>query len=148
MKDRFKIMGIARIRRIRKSDGKILDEEIIKNTVVADGKERVARLINGNSSTYFDYIAIGTGVTGALVTDTELETEVTNSLATLTYEADYKAVLSKTFTFSSGDAYEITEAGVFDDGSSGATMFDRFTFSSKSVDADTDLEVKITITVS
>ena len=81
-----------------------------------------------------------------------LETEVSRAQADNSggsYEANYKCIFEKTFTFGSGESYSITEAGVFDGATeTGSTMLDRFTFTSKSVDSDTDLYIKVTITVS
>ena len=129
--------------------GNFLTYEKGNNTIVNNGKERVAKLLNNVSSTYFRAIAIGTGTTGATSADTSLETEYTRATATLAYEADYKATFAKTFEFGSGVSENITEAGVFDSATvSGSTMLDRFTFSAKAVSATVDLYVKITITVS
>ena len=147
MKERLVMRGDAVIERRRK-DGSLIDKEEIKNLIVNTGKERVAKLLNGVSSTYFRAIAIGTGTTAPVAGDMELESEIARALASLSYEANYKAVFEKTFEFGSGEAYDITEVGIFDsDTVSGSTMYDRLTFSAKSVDSDTDLYVKITITM-
>lgn len=145
----FRLIENWNIKTVDKLTGKILQEEDKCNLIVNDGLERVAKLLNGVSSTYFRAIAIGTGTTGATNGDTELETEYTRTLATLSYEANYKAKFSKTFEFGSGVAEDITEAGIFDsDTASGSTMLARVTFSAKSVSADVDLIVTATITVS
>ena len=137
------------IKTVDKLTGKILQEEDKCNLIVNDGLERVAKLLNGVSSTYFRAIAIGTGTTGAINSDTSLETEYTRALAILSYEADYKAKFSKTFEFGSGVAEDITEAGLFDSATvSGSIMLARTTFSAKSVSADVDLIITATITVS
>jgi ribosomal protein S17 len=147
MNDKLMLRGNAIIER-RKKDGTVIDREIIKNLIVNVGKERVAKLINKISATGFDAIAIGTGTNSAQASDTTLQTETTRASATKSYVANYKAVFEKTFEFGSGEDYDITEAGIFDSAvASGSTMLDRFTFTAKSVDADTDLYVKITITV-
>jgi len=149
MKEGLFIKGEALIQRVR--DGKIIDSEHIKNLVVNTGKERVAKLIGGISSTTFDSIGIGTGTTAPSASDTSLETEAKRlacDSGSPAYEADYKVTFEKTFTFGSAESYAITEAGVFDGVGSGATMLDRLTFTAKNVDSDTDLYVKITITVS
>jgi len=130
----------------RRKDGTVIDREVLSNLIVNAGKEFVAKLLNGVSTNFFDYIAIGEGTTSAVVGDTTLETEQERELASLSYEASYKALFEKTFTFGSGVSYAITEAGVFDASSSG-NMLDRFVFSAKNVDAETDLYVKVTITV-
>jgi len=146
----LKLTGTVVIER-RKKNGKVIDRQNLKNLIVNSGKEHVAKLIGGLVSglNEFQSIAIGTGTTSATATDTSLETEVTRALASKSYEASYKAVFEKTFSFNSGESYNITEAGLFDSNTeSGSTMLDRFVFTAKEVDADTDLYIKITITVS
>lgn len=147
MKDTLKLKGNVIIER-RRGDGTVIDRLELKNLIVNTGKERVAKLLNNVSATYFRAIAIGTGVTAPVVGNTTLGTEITRALATLSYEASYKAVFEKTFQFSSGESYSITEAGLFDNATAGGAMLNRFTFPARAVDADTDLYVKITITVS
>ena len=148
----LKIRGDYHIKVIDNYTGKVLDEEKGGNLIVNTGLERIAKLINGVSSTDFSYIAIGTGTTAPTSTDTSLETEVTRAIADGaggSYEANYKAIFEKTFSFGSGESYAITEAGISDSAAaSGETLLDRFTFSNKNVDVDTSLYVKITITVS
>lgn len=133
---------------LRKKDGTVVDKWEKDNLVVSTGKERVARLIGGLSAVFFNGIAIGTGTTAAVIGDTELETEIKRATATIAYEASNKCTFEHTFTFTSAEAYNITEAGLFDDDSAGGTMLDRFVFAAKAVDWDTDLYVKVTITVS
>lgn len=144
----FKLTGKWKIQTVDKFTGKILQEEEKCNTIVNNGLERVAKLLNGISSTYLRAIAIGTGTTSPTNSDTELETEYTRALGTLTYEADYKAKFTKTFEFGSGVEEDITEAGIFDSVTvSGSTMFSRVTFSAKSVSADVDLIITAIYTV-
>ena len=148
MNEKFKIIGFWKIKTVDKKTGKVLQEEEKYNTIVNNGLERVAKLLNGVSSTYFRAIGIGTGTTGATTSDTTLETEYTRATATLAYEADYKATFSKTFEFGSGVEEDITEAGVFDSATvSGSTMFNRTTFTAKSVTSSIDLIITCTITI-
>ena len=142
----FKIIENWEIKRVNRFTGEIIDVEEKCNTIVDNGLERAANcLISG---TYFRAIGIGTGTTGATNSDTTLETEYTRSLATLAYEADYKATFSKTFEFGSGVSEDITEAGIFDsDTVSGSTMLARTTFASKAISASIDLITTATITV-
>lgn len=144
----FRFIENWTITRVNNLTGKILDTEDICNTIVNSGLERVAKLLNNESSTYFRALAIGTGVTGVQNTDVALETEYTRALATLSYEADYKAKFTKTFEFGSGESEDITEAGIFDDATeSGSVMLARTTFSAKSISSTIDLIVTATITV-
>ena len=145
----FQLIENWEIKTVDRHTGKILQREEKCNTIVNNGLERVAKLLNGVNSTYFRAIGIGTGTTSATISDTTLETEYTRSLATLAYEASYKATFTKTFEFASGVSEDITEAGLFDsDTVSGSTMLARTTFSAKSVSGDIDLIVTATITVS
>lgn len=132
--------------------GEVLDHEEISNLIANAGKERVARrLLKDATEDGFDYIAIGEGTTAAAAGDTGLENETTRAQADNAgdYEADYKAIFEKTFTFGSGESYSITEAAISDSSSaSGEAILNRLVFTAKDVDADTDLYIKITITVS
>ncbi len=144
----FKFIENWKVTRVDNITGKILDIEEICNTIVNDGLERVAKLINNVDSTYFRALAIGTGTTGAQITDVALETEFIRALATLSYEASYKAKFTKTFSFGSGVSENITEAGIFDSTTeSGSIMLARTTFSAKSISDTIDLIVTATITV-
>jgi hypothetical protein len=145
----FKIIENWKFERVDHYTHEVLDSEEFCNLIVNNGLERVAKLINGVSSTYFRALAIGTGVIGAVNGDSALGTEVKRATATLSYEASYKAKFVYTFTFGSGESYTITEAGIFDSATvSGSTMLARTTFTGKNVDTDIDLIVTATITVS
>jgi len=134
---------------VDKMTGQILQEEEKCNLIVNDGLERIAKLLIGVDTTYFRAIAIGTGTTSVTNSDISLETEFTRELADLSYEADYKAKFTKTFTFNSGVSEDITEAGLFDSTTvSGSSMLARTTFSAKSVSSEINLIVTCTITAS
>ena len=144
----FRVIENWKIDRVDHYTHEVLDSEEFCNTVVNDGLERVAKLINGVSSTYFRALAIGTNASGPTNSDSTLGAEVTRAVATLSYEASYKAKFTYTFTFGSGESYSITEAGIFDSATvSGSTMLARTVFSAKAVDADIDLIVTTIITV-
>jgi len=146
MKEGIKYIAIWTIERIEKATGKVLDSEIIKNTVVNTGLERAAKLLNGMSVTPFTYIAVGTGALPAGVGDLALGNETTRALATATYVASgFKSVL--TYTFSFGGVYAITEAGCFDQlVVPGSVMFNRSVFVAKNV--DTTITLKVTVNIS
>ena len=145
----FQIIENWKIDRVDNNTGEILDSEEFCNLIVNNGLERVARLINGDSSTYFRALAIGTGATAATNSDSALETEFTRELATLSYEASYKAKFTHTFTFGTGVSETITEAGIFDSATvSGSTMLARLTFTGKDVSPLVSLIITATVTVS
>jgi len=127
--------------------GEVKDRSEIKNLIVNTGLERMAKLMNGISSTYFNCIAIGTDDTPVNGADTELGAEVDREVATLTYEGSYQAKFAKVFTFGSGIEYTIKEVGIFDNiTASGSIMFNRALDTGKIVDADTSLTINVTIT--
>jgi hypothetical protein len=135
-----------KIQTIEKETGKVLSSEEYCNLIVNDGLTRAALLLNGNSSTYFRALAVGTGSSGPTNSDTALGTEVTRAAATLT-NGTYTAVFDHTFTF--GGSYAITEAGIFDSTTpSGSVMLARTVFAAKNVSTIIDLIVTATITVS
>lgn len=143
----FKFLENWTFKTVDKETGKILSSEDVSNAIVNAGLERVARLIMGDSSTYFRAIAIGVGTTAVSNTDTALESENTRAAATLTYVTDYKAKFAYTFTFSA--PYAITEAGIFDSVTpSGSGMLSRLVFPAKNVSATVSLIAEATITVS
>lgn len=149
MKDGLILKGSVLIQR-RTKDGKIIDSITVDNLIVNSGKQAIAQ---GTGLWDFDYIGIGEGESGDSVSasDTELKSEVAREQCdsgSPAYESNYKAIYEHTFTFNSGESYEIAEVGLFDASGSGATMFDRIVVSERSVDAENDLYVKITITVS
>ena len=91
-------------------------------TLVNDGLKRKAELFNGVSTTPFKYMAIGRSDMAEANDQSTLGDEITTlggerSLAdTLAYEADYKAKLIETWTFTG--VLAIFEAAIFD----GATL--------------------------
>ena len=87
-------------------------------TLVNDGLKRKAELFNGVSTTPFKYMALGLSDMAEANDQSTLGNEITTlggerSLAdTLAYEADYKAKLIETWTFTG--ALSIFELGIFD----------------------------------
>jgi hypothetical protein len=131
------ISGIFTIKHIR--NGKVIDTRIVKNTITTDGLAAVAGLVNGVVTNFFEYIAIGTGTTGAQESDSALETEITDgggaraSASTsrvTTTDTNDTAQLQHTFSFTLSKA--VTESGVLDSASSGVLLC-RQTFSAVNV---------------
>lgn len=144
----FKFVENWKITRVNNLIGVVLDTEEFCNTIVNDGLERMAKLLNNVNSTYFRALAIGTGTTGVTNSDVALETEFIRAIATLSYEASYKAKFTKTFTFGSGVSADITEAGIFDDAvASGSVMLSRVVFSARSISSSIDLIATADITM-
>ena len=120
-------------------------------TITNAGLEYEAKLLVGVSVKPFKYIAIGSGTTAEANNQTALVTEITTNggaraEGTASYEADYKAVLSKTFT-ATGDL-TVNEAGMFDDdGDPAGNMYARAKFASaKNLASGDTLQVTFTVT--
>jgi hypothetical protein len=136
------------IKAIDNVTGEIKDERDIHNIIVTTGKSRIAQLINGVSTNFFEYVAIGIGTTSPVVGDTELETEQKRELASTSEDPSGTAKWVNVFTFSSGESFSITEVGILDQlTASGSVMMNRSTFGAIAVDSDTDLSITITVAV-
>jgi hypothetical protein len=132
----------------RTKEGEVIAREEKHNLIVTMGKVEVAKLIGGVAADAFNAIAIGEGVTEALVAQEALVSEVEREAVTGAYEATAKIVFEKTFEFGSAETYDITEAGIVNNIAVGGDMLNRVVFTAKAVDFNTDLYVKFTITVS
>lgn len=136
MLDNIAIKGRVRI---EASDGRIIEQD---NIVVNAGRDRVAEIIAGDSTAVPTHVAIGTGSTAALATDTALVTEVDrNALAASTATAGvitFRGFFSK----SEANGNTIAEMGLFDQ-SSGGTMFCRTVLGSTIAKTST---ISITVT--
>ena len=120
----------------------------IRNLVTNAGFAGVASRIGGaGAEAVFTYIALGTGVVAAAVTDTTLGTEITTgggarsnataSRVTTTVTND-TAQLQYTFTFSAG--FAITESGVLNAASAGVLLC-RQVFSAVNVVSTDQLQI-------
>ncbi len=101
-------------------------------TLVNDGLEYKAKILIGEDAAEFKWIALGTGDTAEANDQSALVAETTTNggsrmLAdTIEYEADYKAKLIATWTFSGTLA--LFECGVFDQLAVGGHMLMRHKF--------------------
>jgi len=131
----------------RDKNGRIVDRRKMKNIVVNKGKELMAKLLNGLSNKYFKYIQIGTGTTAPSSSDTALESFYAEKEAACSYQPNFKAIFSATFTF--GETVTISESGVFNDAKAASPdMLCRQTFAGKTYTSGESLEVVWTITIS
>lgn len=101
-------------------------------TLVNAGLEYKAKILIGVSASEFKWVALGTGSTAEANDQTALVTEITTNggarmiADTIAYEADYKAKLISTWSFSGNLA--IFECGVFDQLAVGGNMLMRHKF--------------------
>lgn len=128
--------------------GEVIKTTKVHNLVVNTGLDKALHLIGGIGSGAFEYMAIGTGTANVAATDTALGTEVQRQSVTPTDEGVGIILYDYTFSFTSGESYSITEAGLFDSATeSGSTMLNRFKFGAHTVDVNNTLRVKITLTL-
>lgn len=127
-------------------DGSVIDTIEVKNLVTNAGKERIAKLLTGLSTSPFKYIQLGTSNNTPALTDTQLYGYYTEGQATLSYEAPGRAIFKYTFTFS--ESVTIREAGIFDNKrNQNPTILSRGTFSDRAVTAGQSFEVTWRITI-
>ncbi len=143
--DNFKITGALSIA----LNGEVVKE--VPNTVVLSGKEFVASRMLGTTASVMSGMAIGTGSTAVdSANDTTLGTE--DDRQTLTSSAidatdDNKVVYTATFGAGDGSG-AITEAGIFNNDTSGGTMLCRTVFPVVNKGANDSMTITWTITVS
>ena len=112
---------------VRDDSGKVKQELLVPNLVVTTGKNYIASRMVGTSATVMNGMSIGTGTGTPAVGDTALGTEA-GRVALSTFTAATNAVTA-TATFPAGTGTgAITEAGIFNNSSSGGTMLCRTTF--------------------
>jgi len=148
--ENIKMRGDA-ILESRDLDGNVLKRIEIHNIVVTTGLTQIAKLIGGDTSDFFNYMAIGTGTAGAALGNTALGTEVLREEADNAgsrYLTGNKIVFEHIFEVFSAETHEISEVGVFDQATLGGVMLDRIVCTALTLDAATPLYVKITLTVS
>jgi hypothetical protein len=147
MDDKVQLKGHWKIDLVEEISGKLLQSYEFDNVICNNGKERMSKMLNGVSSTYYRAIAVGTDATVASAAQTALLAEVARSTsAVLSYEADYKAKLYYEFSF--GSNYTLAEAGVFDSETvSGSTILNRVVLS-PTLAVSSSVKAQITATIS
>ena len=124
----------------------------IPNLVVSAGKEHVTARLHGVTDGVMSAMAIGTGNTAAAAGDTSLGTEAVRTVFdsgfpdisgtnTIKYETTFVAV-------GSGGDVSVTEAGIFNNTTSGGTMLARTVFGTVTKGASDVMTITWTITVS
>ena len=126
-------------------DGKLKQEQNVKNLVVTSGKGYIAGRMVG-TPTAMSHMAIGSGTVDPAVGDTTLGTEL--GRVSLTSSAAVGAVVTYIASFGAGTGTgAVTEAGIFNAGSAG-TMLCRTEFAVVNKGADDSLSITWTVTVS
>ena len=126
-------------------DGKLKQEQNVKNLVVTTGKGYIAsRMVS--TPTAMSHMAIGSGTVDPAVGDTTLGSEL--GRVSLTSSTAVAAVVTYIASFGAGTGTgAITEAGIFNAGTAG-TMLCRTEFAVVNKGADDSLSITWTVTVS
>lgn len=140
MKDTINLVGEVEI---------LLNNQVVlekKNLIVQVGKNFLASAVINNSTSPFVGMAIGTGTNAASLSDTTLQIESVRAAFT-TYSVSTNVVsLSNTYAAGTGTG-AVTEAGIFNNATSGGTMLSRVVFSAVNKSAADTLTINWTITV-
>lgn len=124
-------------------------------TFTNTGMAAVAGLINGETTNFFEYAAIGTDDTAAAATDTALGAEITTgggARATATTSRVTTAVTNdtaqwvKTWSFSATHA--IDECGILDSATTGILLMRHVFAATKNVEDGDSLELTVKMQVS
>ena len=138
--------------------GNLIETVETPNVITVDGMNEVAELIGidtiaSQTPTAFDYIAVGTGTTAAVKTDTALETEVTTngltraaSTGTIVTETDSGDTFQLVHSFSPTSSYAVTESGILNASTTGELLCHQ-TFSAINVSNGDTLTITWKITV-
>jgi len=128
------------------SSGVVKDKREINNLVVSSGLAFIASRMKDTTDDAMSYMAIGTGTTAAAAGDTTLGTELDRNALTSTTVSDN--VTTYVASWAAGDGTgAITEAGIFNDASSG-TMLARTVFDVVNKGANDSLTVTWSINIS
>lgn len=126
-------------------DGKLKQEQNVKNLVVTTGKGFIAGRMVG-TPTAMSHMAIGSGEVNPAVGDTTLGIEL--GRVALTSSAAAGAVVTYVASFGAGvGTGAVTEAGIFNASSAG-TLLCRTEFAVVNKGADDSLSITWTVTVS
>ena len=117
-----------------------------KNLIVQVGKNFLANAILNTSSTPFNAIAVGKGTTAAAISNTTLQTETYRTTFDSTTTANNVVTLVKNFLPGVATG-PISEAGIFNNATSGGTMLSHIVFTTIGKQDQDRLLLTWTITV-
>lgn len=145
IQDNFKAIGTLEIV-VTDQDGNIKESLQLKNIVTDLGKGWIAARMSATATPApMSHMAIGTGVTGAVSSQTTLVTESARSALTSTTVTANSTTYVATFGAGAGTG-AVTEAGIFNDPTTG-TMLNRTTFSAINKGASDTISITWVITI-
>lgn len=112
MSDKIKVIGNVKAIKTNTITGEVTTVED-HNLVVQLGLNRIAAILYGSGSGFVDKMAVGTGTTAPVITDTALEAEISRKAAAGSLSSN---IISYTTTWNPGEATgTLTEFGLFSD---------------------------------
>ena len=143
----LKFTGLVNVKKIN-SSGEVVQEIEVPNLVVTTGKNHIASKITATTNTpaSMTHMGIGTGTTGALLANTQLETQTTRQALTGSTPTNNTITYTCTFNAGLGDG-PITEAGIFNASTAG-TMLCRTVFPVVTKGAGDTIAITWVITIS
>lgn len=144
MKDALQVKGKVKVITYD-ATGNVKEERHIDNLVVDSGKDFIASRMNGTSDDVMSHMAIGTGSTNPISTDTTLETELDRNAFDSATVTNNDIVFVTTYPAGDGTG-SITEAGVFNDATAG-TMLCRTVFPVVTKQAGDSMTITWTVSV-
>lgn len=129
------------------AQGNIKEERQVKNLVVSTGKAYIAGMLGTTPPVALNNMAVGTGTTSPLASDTTLQLEI-GTRATLTVaQTAGTPTITYTATFGPGNATgALTEAGLFNATTAG-TMLSRTTFAPVNKGASDTIAITWSVTI-
>lgn len=144
-KDSSKVTGSVNVV-VRGEDGAVKQEFTVPNLVVDTGLDFIASRMEGTTDAVMSHMAVGTGSTAADAGDTTLETEAARVALTSTTVTNNAVAYVATYPAGTGTG-ALTEAGIFNDGTTG-DMLCRTVFSVINKGAADSMTVTWTVTIS
>lgn len=144
-KDSSKVTGSVNVV-VRGEDGAVKQEFTVPNLVVDTGLDFIASRMEGTTDAVMSHMAVGTGSTAADAGDTTLETEAARVALTSTTVTSNAVAYVATYPAGTGTG-ALTEAGIFNDGTTG-DMLCRTVFSVINKGAADSMTVTWTVTIS
>lgn len=148
-KESIKLAGSLSIV-LKGEDGQIKDHREVRNLVVNTGLAYIVSRMVGTAKNVMSHMAIGSGSTAAAAGDTGLNTQISSrkSLDSTTIAGSNNEQVVYVATFAAGESTgAITEAGIFNAGSSG-DMLCRTVFAVVNKGASDSMVITWTITLS
>lgn len=133
--------------KVTSADGSVKHDETVKNLVVTTGLGFIASRMKDATATAMSHMAIGAGSTAAAAGQTALVTESARVALTSTTVTGNQVVYLATFPAGTpASLTAITEAGLFNAGSSG-TMLCRTVFAAVNKDVSDTMSITWTVTI-